>query len=99
VKLSEQKAVVRRLRTLSIEQSRAIREHRDALGIWKRERLASPGSLALFFAAGLLWGRGKKDTDAAAGESSVKNKVARTANTAFLVSRLFTSPVVPGGMP
>ena len=98
MKLSEQKAVVSRLRALSLEQSREIREHRDAIGTWKRERLASPGSLALFFAAGLLWGSGKKDSDATPGESNLKNNVARTANAAFLVSRLFTSPIVTAGV-
>ena len=90
---SEQKAAVSRLRMRSVEKSNELEDHRCALNTWKREQLGSPGSLALFFAAGFMWGSGKKDPDRAAGNSTVRRKVASTANAAFLVSRLFTSPV------
>ncbi|MEQ8207989.1 MAG: hypothetical protein RIA65_17560 [Woeseia sp.] len=93
MKFSEQKAVVNRLRALSVAKSAELEGHRQALNSWKRERLGSPGSLALFFAAGVLWGSSKKDPDSAAGKSTVRRKVASTANAAFLVSRLFTSPI------
>lgn len=91
--LSQQKAAVRRLQALSIEKSNELEGHRRALDNWKREHLGSPGSLALFFAAGVLWGSGKNHPGHASGRSKVRRKVASTANAAFLVSRLFTSPV------
>lgn len=91
--LGKQKKVVAGLAALSARRSEEIREHQKAIEAWKRERLASTGSLALFFAAGFMWGSRHKGAQQSDANSPVGRKAASAANTSLLLWRLFNNPI------
>lgn len=90
--LGKQKTVVANLAALSARRSEEITKHQTAINDWKRERLASTGSLALFFAAGILWGGRKKVARQPGEHSTAGRKAASAANTSLLLWRLFNNP-------
>ena len=91
--LEQQKQAVARLASASAHRSDEIREHQCAIQAWKRERLASTGSLALFFAAGIIWGSSDRKSERSNGSPSAGRKAASVANTSLLLWRLFNDPV------
>lgn len=83
--LGDQKAVVRKIGALAATRSREAAGHRQVIQTWKREHIATPGTLVWFFAAGAMWcaGKSKGNKDGA----RLSRLAIGAANTSLLVWR------------